>query len=142
LNVLIYMCMPILIPTFVTIAFVTLSRASKVSRARLKLLEKDDSQGERLVNILADIEKKMQEDAVVTVVKDSTTEVTQTRSVLTSVQRRMAESLNRLPIHKEIVFIDEVRNSHATIVCRDIKRFKFHKRGEGVLRHWAASFVL
>jgi len=142
LNILIYMCIPILFPTFITMAIVTLSRASNLSRARLKLLEKDDSQGQRLVNILADIENKLQEDAIIPAVEDSTTEVTQTRSVLTLSQRRMAESLNRLPIHKEIIFIDKVRNSHATIVCRDIKQFEYHKRGEGVLKHWAASFIL
>ena len=55
----------------------------------------------------------------------------------------MAAVLNALPqLKKERVFIPDVRNSHSVIIAQDIQNFKFHKIGEGVLRHWADSFVM
>ena len=63
--------------------------------------------------------------------------------LLTAAQRQMVQSLNALPtITKHRAFIDPLRNSHATIVARDVKGFPFHKRGWGVLQHWADAFVL
>ncbi|KLO05609.1 DUF676-domain-containing protein [Schizopora paradoxa] len=65
------------------------------------------------------------------------------RSFLSASQANMAASLNALPgLTKHLVFIDPIRNSHATIVARDVKNFEFHKRGWGVLQHWADAFVL
>ncbi|KAG9028709.1 hypothetical protein FRB95_006151 [Tulasnella sp. JGI-2019a] len=61
--------------------------------------------------------------------------------ILAPTQLRMIQNLNALPtLKKEFVFLDNMRNSHATIVCRDLKRFDFHKRGEGVLRNFADGF--
>ncbi|KAL1666364.1 putative serine esterase-domain-containing protein [Schizophyllum commune] len=57
-------------------------------------------------------------------------------------QRKMAANLNALPIQKERAFIENVRNSHAVIISRDVKNFEWHRRGEGVIRHWADSFEL
>ena len=55
----------------------------------------------------------------------------------------MATALNSLPqLKKERVYIPNVRNSHATIVARDIQNYEFHKIGEGVLRHWADAFIM
>lgn len=66
-----------------------------------------------------------------------------TQPQLTAAQLQMVSSLNRLPnLKKQLAFIDPIRNSHATIVCRDVANFEFHRRGEGVLRHWADHFVL
>lgn len=66
----------------------------------------------------------------------------QNQPILTPTQLRMIENLNALPnLRKEIVFLDNLRNSHATIVCRDL-RFEFHRRGEGVLRKFADEFEL
>ena len=62
--------------------------------------------------------------------------------VLKPIQHKIAASLNQLPIEKELAYIPDVVNSHAIIVCRDIKRFETHRVGEGVVRHWAASFIL
>ena len=45
-------------------------------------------------------------------------------------------------LKKELVFIKQVRNSHAVIIARDVKRFPGHKDGEGVLRHWADHFIM
>ncbi|KAH8108868.1 DUF676-domain-containing protein [Phellopilus nigrolimitatus] len=55
----------------------------------------------------------------------------------------MAHALNTLPqLSKYRVYLDPVRNSHATIIARDVKGFAFHQRGWGVLRHWADGFAL
>jgi len=63
--------------------------------------------------------------------------------LLTPMQRRCIENLNKIPqLKKERAFFKNVRNTHAMIVCRDVKRFQFHEEGEGVLRHWADHFVL
>ncbi|GBE86549.1 Putative lipase [Sparassis crispa] len=63
--------------------------------------------------------------------------------VLTELQLRLVAWLNTLPnLKKELVFIHPVRNSHAVIISRDVKRFEFHKRGEGVLRHWADHLTI
>ncbi len=65
------------------------------------------------------------------------------RSFLTGAQANMAASLNALPgLTKHLVFIEPIRNSHATIIARDVKNFEFHQRGWGVLQHWADAFVL
>jgi hypothetical protein len=65
------------------------------------------------------------------------------KPVLTPLQLRLIDNLNRLPgLKKERVWINPVRNSHAIIVCRDVKRFEGHRMGEGVLRHWADHFAL
>jgi hypothetical protein len=61
----------------------------------------------------------------------------------TPAQRRMVAALNALPqLKKERAFIADVMNSHGTIIARDIKKYEFHKVGEGVLRHWADAFIL
>ena len=63
--------------------------------------------------------------------------------LLTPAQRQMVRSLNSLPtMTKHRAYIDPLRNSHATIIARDVKGFPFHKRGWGVLQHWADAFVL
>lgn len=62
---------------------------------------------------------------------------------LTPLQLQLIEQLNSLQgLQKETAFIDPVVNSHGIIVCRDVKRFKAHKDGEGVIRHWANRFEL
>lgn len=63
--------------------------------------------------------------------------------VLTPAQRVMITNLNTLPnLSKHTVFIHPARNSHGSIVCRSIKTMTEHKRGEGVLRHWADGMQL
>ena len=62
---------------------------------------------------------------------------------LTERQYKMIASLNALPqLKKERIFLDPMRNSHATIISRDVQSFEFHRKGEGVLRHWADHFIL
>jgi hypothetical protein len=61
---------------------------------------------------------------------------------LTPTQLRIIVNLNKLDLKKERAFIHPVRSSHAPIICRDVKRFKFHEVGKGVLKHCADKIVL
>ena len=72
-----------------------------------------------------------------------TTSPTISQPKLSSSQLRMAASLNSIPhLKKKLAFIDEVVNSHPVIVAREMKRFKNHAKGMGVVRDWAESFQL
>jgi len=152
-NVIIYVLLPILIPLGISFAVYRLSMATRSSRARIKSLESDQSS--TLFSTLAHLEKQV-EDAVADVIDDPSPTCEEDspsgaeeppllpeQPILTPLQRKMITSLNKLPnLKKEAAFITSVRNSHAVIVCRDVKRFSAHKRGEGIIRHWADSFIL
>lgn len=136
----------------ISLALINLSMATRSSRARIRLLEKDESSKGKLIHVLADIERDL-ERTVVDYIDDpdptpshhpfeKKTKLTSEQPILTPLQRKIAASLNKLPIKKELAYFDNVRNAHAIIVCRDVKRFEGHKAGEGVVRHWAASFIL
>lgn len=63
--------------------------------------------------------------------------------LITPEQKQMIAALNSLPrLQKYMAYFPNVRNAHAPIICRDIKNFPHHKRGEGVLRHWIDHFTL
>ena len=143
--------------------------ASRASHARVKLLEANpESTGKRLKNLLEKIEKNM-EDTVEDVGEaflpgpkavDEDTEWQSTgppqssalhrkqrkdksQPVLTPAQCIMITNLNTLPnLSKHTVFIHPIRNSHGSIICRNIKTITEHRRGEGVLRHWADGMEL
>jgi hypothetical protein len=173
-----YLMLPILIPILIIIALIRLSLASRSSRARIKLLEKDNKNN--LMHVLEALEKQIA-DTVVDLVDDpedssltpdSSSPPSESgsrpgtpamkakpktrprrRSIaketkpqhprLTLLQLQLIEHLNSLKgLQKETAFIDPTVNSHGTIVCRDVKRFKIHKIGEGVVRHWANGFEL
>jgi hypothetical protein len=143
--------LPILFPTFICLALTRLTISARRSRSRIKLLEAEDpSATQRLVHIFAQLERQV-EDIVVDIVDDTPLSIPSPGSTktpkesprVTPAQRRMAVNLNALPqLKKERAYIPDVRNSHATIVARDVQKFKFHKVGEGVLRHWADAFVM
>lgn len=166
-----YALLPIILPTFVSLVLVRLSIASHKSRTRLKDLEVDGSNKERLAHIIAKLESNV--ESVVLDMYDSQNSpssplpspsrdlvdgtLTQQEGVNVSpesgpspfqalfspVQRRCIQNLNKIPqLQKELVFFSGVRNAHAMIVCRDVQRFKFHLEGEGVVRHWADHFEL
>ncbi|KAJ7180653.1 DUF676-domain-containing protein [Mycena filopes] len=164
MNIALYAMLPLLIPTFISLAIIRLSLAARSSRARIKLLENDASNTQKLIHILAQLERQM-EEAVVDLIEndngDGADAITdperalgtvqekrkhikppQEQPILTPTQRRCAELLNRLPIKKERAFFPDVRNSHAVIICRDVKRFEMHREGAGIVRHWASSFIL
>jgi hypothetical protein len=153
LNIAIYMLMPVLIPVVLSLVVFRLSMAARSSRARIKSLERDQSNGHTLIQALAHLEKRV-EDAVVDIMEDPSpinedsslgmeSMALPEQPMLTPLQRRIIDSLNKLPnLKKERAFITRVKNSHAVIVCRDVKRFSIHKRGEGIVRHWADHFIL
>jgi len=158
LNLLVYALLPVVFPTFISLALLRLAISSHHSRTRLKALEVDKSSRERLVHIVAELESNV-ESAVLDIYDDSqgmpaspspiprTNPGQESRpssqALLSPVQRRCIENLNKIPqLQKERAFFMGVRNSHAMVVCRDVKRFKYHLEGEGVLRHWADHFVI
>lgn len=141
--------LPLLFPSIITLALIRLSIASHYSRSRVKLLEAEDAStsSQRLVHILGQLEREV-EEMVVDIVDDPNTpipsqESTKTSPRLTALQRKMAAVLNALPqLKKERVYIPDVRNAHSVIIARDVKNYAFHRIGEGVLRHWADAFVM
>jgi hypothetical protein len=155
---LLYALLPLLVPGLVSLILVRLSLAARSSRVRIKKLERDESRGERLIHILSQLEKQV-EDAVVDMLDEpgppsesseeneelshKSKEKKTQKPILSAMQLKIVASLNKLPnLKKEFVFIHPVRNSHAVIVCRDVKRFASHKVGEGAVRHWADVFVM
>ena len=64
------------------------------------------------------------------------------KPIITPRQHKMIASLNRIPTLKKVsaYFHDVTPDTHAVIISRDVKRFAFHKKGEGVIRHWADGF--
>ncbi|TRM65542.1 putative serine esterase-domain-containing protein [Schizophyllum amplum] len=173
----VYVALPLLIPIFISLALLRLGLSSRKSRRRIKLLESGPSRGETLMQIVARLEKDV-EDTVADMMEDSgslqespdasddeDTRATERASAtdkgnvhpkakkrkqttpksvaqIAPLQRKMAVALNALPIHKERAFVENVRNAHAVIISRDVRNFEWHKRGEGVIRHWADSFDL
>ncbi|KAF8805075.1 DUF676-domain-containing protein [Phlegmacium glaucopus] len=151
-NLLLYTLLPVLIPVFISLAIVRLSLATRSSRARIKQLEKEayTAGQEKLADILDELEREV-EEAVVDLIDnpDPSSSIYQASNqssrghpIITANHKKIVNWLNLLPIKKEITYFPDVRNSHAMIVCRDIKRFEFHRQGEVVLRHWANSFIL
>ncbi|KAF8906243.1 putative serine esterase-domain-containing protein [Gymnopilus junonius] len=148
-NLALYALLPILIPTFFSLALVRLSLATRSSRARIKLLEKEAHNGDQrtLVELVAELEQEM-EEAVVDLIDNPDpsplyqSEVSKEHPIITAYHRQIANWLNTLPIKKELAYFPGVRNAHAMIISRDVKQFEIHRLGEPVLRHWATSFIL
>ncbi|KAL0953743.1 hypothetical protein HGRIS_004933 [Hohenbuehelia grisea] len=152
-NIVMYLLLPLLIPLFLLMIIVRFVLATRSSRARIKLLEEHPSREQRLLNILSLVEKEVENRIVDLMEEPSALEggngapamqaaTHKSQPIISAVQRRILASLNQLPIKKELAYIPDVRNSHAIIVCRDVKRFEAHRIGEGVVRHWADSFDL
>ena len=155
---------PILLPLLVGAVAFRLGLDARASRARIKHLEKDPSSSGSLIHILHSIEKEV-DDVVADMLDDPQltsetqssssesesdvqgraprTAATSTPPILTDAQQRIIATINSLPqLQKHFAFIHPVMNSHAVIVSRDVKRFEGHRKGEGVLRHWADRFQL
>jgi hypothetical protein len=154
-----YTMLPLLVPVFISLNIIRLSLAARSSRARIRLLEKDASNSQKLAHILAQLEKQVENAVVVLIDDDAGVESvadpeqalamrryapkpSQKQPILTPMQRSMARSLNRLPLKKERTYFPTARNSHGLIICRNVKKFESHRLGEGVVRHWANSFIL
>lgn len=156
LNLVVYTLLPLLIPVFMSLAICRLAAASRSSRARIRLLERDAASpgsAEKLAHVLARLEQQV-ESAVVELINEPATmadpeqATSKTRPAgkdhprLTQTQLRIAANLNTLPLKKELAFLPNLRNAHGTIVCRDLENFEFQRQGEGIVRHWASVFVL
>ncbi|KAJ7066600.1 putative serine esterase-domain-containing protein [Mycena amicta] len=147
-NYVIYLFIPVLIPTFITLALLRLSLATRSSRLRIRLLEADAASPgsvERLAHVLAKLESQMEStvlDLVDETSVDADSSQVKTQPRLTPVQRRIAANLNRLPLTKEIAYFPTIRFAHAVIVCRDVKNFESHKAGANIVKHWAGVFIL
>ncbi|RXW21678.1 hypothetical protein EST38_g4176 [Candolleomyces aberdarensis] len=151
-NLVMYGLLPILVPTFLSLVIVNFTLASHSSRARIKDLEADSSNANRLAHILAELEREM-EGAVIDLIDSDDPEPTQPSKtpvikkgqhpILTSNQKKIVTWMNTLPgLKKELAFFPNVRNAHAMIVSRDVKRFEAHRLGENVIRHWASSLII
>ncbi|KAI0695350.1 DUF676-domain-containing protein [Cerioporus squamosus] len=156
-NILLMVITPVLIPLVFSLVITRLALASRASRSRIKLLEKDQSSTERLVHVIGRLEREMEGVAIDIFDSPGSTGVssptssepnlfsqpeTSTQAASDS-KRRIVRSLNTLPgLKKELAFIHPVRNAHAVIICRDVKRFPSHRQGEGVIRHWADHFIV
>jgi len=147
-NIVTTVLVPILFPVLLTFVFIRVSISSYHSRSRIRLLESEDASAtQHLAHIFGQLEHQV-EDIAIDLVDNPAPSLNskQTSKVvprITPAQRRMVAALNALPqLKKELAFITDVSNSHATIIARDVKNFEFHKIGEGVLRHWADAFIL
>lgn len=130
----------------ISFAIIRFSLATRSSRARIRLLETDAHSENTLLRAFAELENEM-ESVVVEMIDDPNPSPgkqarPQAQPILTLNQRKMVKWLNRLPIKKELAYFVGVRNSHAMIVSRDVKRFEVHRLGESVIRHWATAFIL
>jgi len=146
-NIVVYALLPAIIPVALSVLLIYLPFGAYTSRARIRLLEQDESNSQKLIHVLAELERNV-EDVVVDMIdnpgpvqSDADSKGPQ-ESILTPLQYQIAASLNKLPIKRRLAYIQNVMNSHAVIVCRDVNRFEVHRAGEGVVRHWAASFSL
>ncbi|TCD67955.1 hypothetical protein EIP91_011756 [Steccherinum ochraceum] len=167
-NLVIYVLLPVLVPVFFSMIMVRLSLEKRDSIARLKVLESDESYRERLVHVVGQLEKTI-EDAAIDIMEspepqsgsgssqtllhvgpassspppEGSSKPTAPSPFLSPRQLQIAETLSRLPnLKKELAFIDQILNSHAVIVARDVQRFEHHRRGQGVLQHLADNFVM
>jgi len=144
-NLVMYAMIPILIVPAISYMLYRLSSDASASRLRVKHLESDESYRERLVSVFRELEREMEEAAVEMADNEQIDPYpaikAKSHPVVTPLQRKIAKWLNQLPLKKEVSFFPGVRNSHAIIISRDVRRFPIHKLGESVLRHWADHFV-
>jgi len=138
--------LPLIVPIIIILVFARFAVKTQVSRSRIKLLEKEafGRKQKALLHVLAEIEREV-EDAVADLV-DSSDPVpvyqTPTHPVISANHRKIVSWLNTLPIHKEFAYFEDVSDSHAMIVCREVETFEFHRLGEPIVKHWAAHFVM
>ncbi|PPR03049.1 hypothetical protein CVT24_012437 [Panaeolus cyanescens] len=155
MNIIFYASLPILAPAVLTLIIIRLSLSSNASRARVRDLEKasKDGQTKRLLHIIAELEREIEESVVEAIENPEPKETSKEKKkaspmhpIISPTHIKIATWLNQLPIQKELAYFPDtlVRNSHSMIVCRDVemKRFAIHKRGEPVVRHWADNLVL
>ncbi|KAG8949894.1 hypothetical protein FRC04_008197 [Tulasnella sp. 424] len=181
---LLYISLPILIPTFILLIIGNFTWNSLKSKKRIRLLEaRETDNRSAIVKFVNNLEHRV-EDAVVEMMEDESTQnplgdveknpttsrlptspdrskarrhsvtyppiipppnpvPSAVQPALTPLQLQIINNLNQLPrLRKAFVWLDGLRNTHATIICRDLHAFEFHRRGEGVLRYLADGFEM
>jgi hypothetical protein len=155
LNIIFYVSLPILIPLFFSYLTVQSSIETRASRKRIKLLETEIPTTERLSSLLTTLESEL-DGTVMSIMEaehpdmdgtlgpEFTKEYEEVQPTFTASQKKMIKNLNSLPnLKKTLVYLDNLTNSHGTIVARDLKHFpEQHKRGHGGIHHWADHFIL
>jgi len=150
-NLVMYISLPVVIPAVISLVIFrisVLSLASRSSRVRIKQLEEEahTTGQQKLTFTLAELEREVEEATVdlIDSPDDLSSPIYRNREqpIISPNHKKIVNWLNLLPIKKEIAYFPEVWNSHPIIVCRDVKHFESHRKGEGVLRHWANSFIL
>jgi len=153
-----YSLLPILIPAGLSFVIIKFISASRTSRKRIRGLENDASYKEKLIHILSTIEHEV-ENAIVDIIDEGDSYPNPPKTdekaaniairdknlypVLTDDQKKIAGWLNGLPgLKKELALFENIGNSHAIIVSRDLKQYKIHELGESVIRHWADSLII
>lgn len=146
-SILIYALLPLLIPVIMLLVFSRFAIKTQSSRLRIKLLEKESWKRKQkvLLHVLAEIEQGV-EEAVADLIDGSDPVPIYQRSsnhpVIGTNHRKIATWLNALAIHKEFAYFEDVANSHAMIVCRDIQTVDSHRLGVPVVKHWADHLVI
>ncbi|KAF5393582.1 hypothetical protein D9757_000390 [Collybiopsis confluens] len=150
INLLIYAAIPILFPTVLSLALIRFTRASRASKERITLLERDDietkSEHQSLAQVLTNLERQVEETVADFIVEDPSSIVPKVKAsahpILTPLQRTICARLNAIPqLKKEIAFITGVANTHSGIISRH-EMWDKHGYGLNVLRHWAGSLVV
>ena len=146
--------LPITALVFFSIIFGRLIMESNASRARIRILEADQSRiqsfrahfrqvREDVGRLVVDAAHPDNDNQLVSSAESLTWKLWPPKPYLTPMQLHMANSLNSIPhLTKKFAYIDGVINSHAVIVARDRKNHPFQEIGMGVIRHWADHFVL
>jgi len=166
LNILLILLSPVIVPVFLGSRMVQLLSSSYSSKKRIKNLQSHESHKNRLIYILAELEKNV-ENRIVDFVETSeanaststsadingtgqlklssnsetVSETSGANPTLTKLQKELIKLLSTLPnLKKEIAFIHTLTNTHSAIVCRDVEKYKFYSVGKGILSHWAYNF--
>ncbi|KAJ7577096.1 DUF676-domain-containing protein [Mycena floridula] len=132
---ILYLLTPFFILGFFVYASFVYLTADRRSRSRiLRLKKKHGSSSLGFIDALP--------SSLVPTVSSAIDTSPNTSRIMTLEQRGVIRSLNELPnVRKYLVYRPRVRNSHAMIICLD-PRFQNHRKGQGVLRHWADNFLL
>ncbi|KAH8823847.1 DUF676-domain-containing protein [Flagelloscypha sp. PMI_526] len=143
LDLLFYLSLPVLLPIGASLVMARFCIASYGSKSRVKLLESNNVEIED--STTHPLALTSFPPCVRVLEGDNTPSTWEPASkhqpLLTPTQLAIARNLNTLEIEKKVVYLEDA-SAHGMIMMRDAKRVSKHKQGEGVVRHWADSFVL
>ena len=145
--------MPVLLPSFLVYLITRFLIQSRYSRQRIRaMVSKGDlsTLEGQLRRVGLALEDTFEEIAEVAFPADGDiggdlgpdlADAAATDALLTPAQKRMTDNFNSIPgLRKHLVYLPMERNSHATIICRDIRR-DAHQKGLEILNWWSARFV-